>query len=71
MESPITVALAIAMYLYPIPAIVGNILFWGAFRRKDGKKCLYYFLLSASGYLVIIGLIVALELMCDGRFVCH
>jgi len=69
-QSTITVLLANAFYLYPIPAIIGNIFFWGAFRRKKNLESFYYFLISASGYIVVLCLIVLLMLVCDGKFAC-
>jgi len=69
-RSAITGLLFAAFLIYPIPAIIGNVMFWRAFKEKSKRKSFLFFLLSASGYLAALCLLIALELVCDGKFAC-
>lgn len=70
-ENTILVVLAVSNWIYPIPAIAGNIKYWRNRGQASRARKIWYTALSASGYVVIVMCIVLLVVLCDGNFVCH
>ncbi len=67
----ITVALAISIATYPIPAVLGNVLFWANRKTSKPAALLLYTALSALGYIAIAAFVVLLDLVCAGKFACN
>ena len=70
-SNPITIAIATAIYAYPLPIIVGNILFWR--RRKSSELSILtvYSAISLLSPVTLLLLFVSLALFCNGQFACH
>ena len=69
-ENEATVLFVFALWTYPIPALIGNVLFWWNADRHRDKTLLAYTVISCSGYLTVAGSLIYLELFCDGKFAC-
>lgn len=63
-------ALAVAVLLYPVPVVVGNVLFWRRRKREPVGQLVRYTLLTTCGPGLLLLAILALQLACDGRFTC-
>jgi len=69
-DSIITIAIAVSILSYPVPTILGIILFWQDWKSNNTVKLLMYTVVTSLGYLAIIISIMLLNLVCDGRFAC-
>ncbi len=70
-SSPVTIALAISVLGYPIPAVFGNILFWKSRNTSSSMEKFKYTMVSSSGYIAIGLFVILLEFVCQGRFACN
>ena len=66
-----TIALATSFFLYPVPIILGNVLFWVNKKKADIKKLVTYTILSSSGPVFVVLFFMLLELACNGKFSCN
>jgi hypothetical protein len=62
-SNPIVIGLYISMLGYPIPAIIGNFLFFKNRKKGNAKDNLRYTLIGASGYIAMIIFFFLLELI--------
>jgi len=60
--------LLISIIGYPVPVIVGNIMFWKDWQTKTNGKLCFYTLISASGYLLIVLVFILLVVFCEDKF---
>jgi len=61
----------LSVFCYPVPVIVGNIMFWKNWKIKTNGKLFFYTLISASGYATIVLVVILLEVFCRGKFACN
>jgi len=57
-SSILTWMLAASVLLYPVPAIIGNIRFWKAWKNNISTSYIPSTAISASGYLLILAVII-------------
>ena len=70
-ENWITVALFYSLFWYPVPAIIGSVIFGVADKKAHKVGCIVGALVSASGYISIVCFSFALDIFCDGYFACQ
>lgn len=69
-DNQITLVLAFSLWLYPVPVLITRWRFLKAYESGSTRDCLWYCVLSITGYLAIALSLVALEIRCDGQFAC-
>jgi hypothetical protein len=69
MESIIIWLLLFALFTYPLPAIIGNLLFWKKIKTAPNLKLFLYTLVSGLGYLVIPGIVIYIEFFAVERYI--
>jgi hypothetical protein len=69
-SSPLTVALALAILVYPAPILAGAWGFWKNRGTATNAVLARFTLLSLSSPALLVILIGALEFFCDGQFAC-
>ena len=69
-DNAITIGLAISVVVYPLPTILGNILYWKKRALSSNIEKLIHTLIGATGYLVVVIFMVLLDVICEGRFAC-
>ena len=70
-SNPITVGLAWSIWLYPIPVLLGSLLFFKYKKLNLHKQMLHSTYLSLSGPTVLVCFILALTVFCQGQFACN
>lgn len=66
----VTMNLAITVLYYPLPAILGNVLYW-KIRKTASREALWLVTaITVSGYVTIILFLVLLQVRCGGTFSC-
>ena len=71
MESITILILLFALFTYPLPAIIGNLLFWKKKKIDPKLKLFLYTVISGLGYLVITGIFIYIEYFCNGKVYCN
>ena len=66
----LTIGLAISVLGYPVPAILGNLMFWVNRKKESTLNLAKMTLLSSSGYLTIFLFWLLLDSVCNGKFAC-
>ncbi|MEL6613188.1 MAG: hypothetical protein AAFQ53_13900 [Bacteroidota bacterium] len=69
-RNPITRLLALSIVTYPIWTILGNVLFWMKRSSAPVGWLVAFTVVSVLGYVLIVGLFVLLDIVCDGHFAC-
>ena len=69
-ESPLTFALGLAVWCYPMPTIMGARMTYDNINVSGFSKCLATTFITYSGILAIIFLYLAIEVFCNGAFSC-
>ncbi|MEM8599914.1 MAG: hypothetical protein AAGF99_08335 [Bacteroidota bacterium] len=69
-RNPITRLLALSILTYPIWPVLGNILFWIKRSSAPTGWLVGFTVVSLLGYMLIVGLFVLLDIVCDGNFAC-
>ncbi len=65
-----TQAVAASILLYPVPVVLGNVLFWRQRKRTTPGRLGLYTLVTLCGPGLVALAFLALELFCEGRTVC-
>ena len=71
MESILIWLLLFALFTYPLPAIIGNFLFWKKIKTDPNLKLFLYTLVSGLDYLVITGIFIYIEFFCSEKVYCN
>ncbi len=69
--NPITLALALSIFIYPVPVLTGILGYWK--NRKEGAihTLRKYTLVGLLAPTVIVFLVLLLDAFCQGKFACN
>ena len=69
--SPLTLALAAAILVYPLPIVVGAWGFWRHRNTESTEVLARFTFVSLSSPAFLAAIAWAFEAFCQGQFVCH